>query len=337
LPQPLAAETTAPADAAPSLVNPGFECGQGYHAQAGVNGLVPNGWHGVILDGSHPYVSSTNTWANGGTCNPGDMRWEKLEGHDSLIMLAQYVPLGHGFVAPPFDAAIYQQVTVTPGTAYSVSGWLVSLCGGSAMPNTCPEGYYMSKQIGIDPTGGTNPRAPTVQWVEDRRPHVTARWVNLAVAARSQSATLTVFVRVLSPFQHEGNHAFADAIKLVRAPAAQVTAETVTGGITVTWSGSLGPDIPAIPGRTYQLYYDVQYRTGATQPWRDWLTDQRAGRAALQIDGSCSDQSYQFRVRPRAVPTSGERFVGVWSESQPVSVPQTATCDQHVVLPVMRR
>jgi hypothetical protein len=336
LPQPLAAGIATPSDSAPVLVNPGFECGQGYHAQPGINGSVPNGWTGVILDQSNPYISSTNTWANGGTCNPSDMRWEKLESHDSLVMLAQYVPLGYGFVAPPFDAAIYQQVAVTPGTAYSFSGWLVSLCGGSANPNTCPAGYYMSKQVGIDPAGGTDPRAASVQWVEDRRPHTTARWVNVSVAARAQSSTLTVFVRVLSPFQHEGNHAFADAVKLVRAPTAQITVTKVSGGITASWSGGLGPDIPAIPGRTYQLYYDVQYRTGPTQPWQDWLSDQLAGSATLNTQG-CIDRAFQFRVRPRAVPTSGERFVGVWAESETVNVTHTATCDRRVALPLTPR
>jgi hypothetical protein len=297
---------------------------------------VPNGWNGIIIDQSNPYVSSTNTWANGGTCNPGDMRWEKLEGHDSLVVLAKYVPLGHGFVAPPFDVAIYQQVAVTPGTAYSLSGWLVSLCGGSAMPNTCPAGNYMSKQVGIDPTGGVNPLASAVQWVEDRRPHTTARWVNLTVAARATNPALTVFVRVLSPFWHEGNHAFADAVKLVRAPAAQITGSPVSEGIAVSWTGSLGPDIPAIPNRTYTLYYEVQYRAGPAAPWQDWLTNQLAGGATLNIGGSCADRTYQFRVRPLAVPSSGERFAGVWEESQPVNIPG-AICTERVRLPAIWR
>lgn len=333
----------APTDtSAPVVINPGFECGQGYHPQPGVSGMVPNGWTAAVLNGA-PHINSTQIWGRGGSCDPADMRWEKLEGHDSLIMLAY--PPGGSDLAPPFDAAVYQRVAVTPGTTYSLSAWMVSLCGGSAMPNDCPTGYYLSKLAGLDATGGTDARAATVGWVEDRRPHYTARWVNLVTAATAQSNAMTVFVRLYSPFYHHGNHGFADAVKLVRAPIAQFTQlQPSRDGISVAWAGSLGPDIAAIPGGNYRLYFEVEVAVGAAAAWQPWLSSQPAGSAVLSIGGSCAERTYRFRVRVRAEQPVGEpgarpnhRFIGVWQESAPVRVERTVVCDEKAFLPMVGR
>lgn len=343
LPAPAAhAQGAAPADTgAPVMINPGFECGQGYHPQPGISGPVPNGWTAAVLNGS-PYISNTQVWGLG-KCDPAVMWYEKLEGYDSLIMLAY--PPGGSDLAPPFDAAVYQRVAVTPGTAYSLSAWMVSLCGGSAMPNDCPAGYYLSKLAGLDATGGTDARAATVGWVEDWRPHYTARWVNLVTAATAQNDAMTVFVRLYSPFYHHGNHGFADAVKLVRAPSAQFTQLQLSrDGITVAWAGSLGPDIAAIPNGNYRLYFEVEVAAGAAAAWYPWRNNQPAGSAVLSIGGSCVERAYRFRVRVRAEQSVGEpgarpnhRFIGVWEESPPVRVAQTAVCDEQAFLPMIWR
>lgn len=338
------AEATTPADdpGAPVIANPGFECGYGYHSQAGVSGMVPNGWTAAVLNGA-PHINSTQIWGRAGSCDPTDMRWEKLEGHDSLILLAY--PPGGSDIAPPFDATLYQQVKVQPGIAYSLSAWMVSLCGGSAMPNDCPEGYYLSKQAGLDPTGAVNSTAATVGWVEDRRPHTVARWVDLTTAATAQSEYMTVFVRLLSPFRHHGNHGFADAVKLVRAPTAQITqAQAALDRITVSWAGSLGPDIAAIQGGNYQLYFEMQYAAESQAAWQPWFSGQPAGSATLHIGGSCVDRTYRFRVRVRAEQPTGQpgarpnhRFLSVWQESAPVRIASGAVCDERAYLPMVGR
>ena len=138
------------------------------------------------------YPESGAAWLDGGADVPARPNWtasasggvggcdgtsglEHLEGEDSLLFLAQDLetPPEPG---KPFDAAVYQQVAVTPGTAYSLSGWMVSLCGGSATPSSCPADYYMEKLLGIDPTGGTDPLGPNVIWVGDRRNFTETRW-----------------------------------------------------------------------------------------------------------------------------------------------------------------
>ena len=235
---------------APVLTNPGFECKVGYVKQVGIQKRVPLGWTGVVMYGA-PELDSTRTrWTPGGCY--GTIDPEKLEGEDSLLFRAQDLetPPEPG---KPFDAAVYQQVAVTPGTAYSLSGWMVSLCGGSATPSSCPTDYYMEKLLGIDPTGGTDPLGPSVIWVGDRRNFTETRWLNLRLAATAQTDQLTVFGRIRSPFQWHGNHAFADAFSLVRAPTAYFVNSPARISDTearVQWDGVLSPEIQAIPGST---------------------------------------------------------------------------------------
>ena len=330
----------APADSAPVLQNPGFECGDGYHDEPGIHGMVANGWTAKVLTGD-PTMNSTQMWGTLGVCDPSEMGWEKLEGHDSNIFLASYTRPDQDFDAPPFDLALYQPVQVTQGTEYSLSAWMTSLCGGSATPSDCPAGAYIAKMAGLDAFGGTDPLAGAVQWTEDQRPHTEVRWTNLSTATTAQSSTLTVFLRINSPFHHHGNMAYADATKLVRAPTSQFTKISRQGdGIAVAWSGALGPDIPLIPATNHKLSFEVQVRVddGA---WSPWLAGQSAGEQTFPAPDACRDDTYQFRVRAWGIQPDGQpgarpnhHFVGVWHESEKVSIPQAIICSNRLYTPM---
>ncbi|MEZ4833440.1 MAG: hypothetical protein R2873_15890 [Caldilineaceae bacterium] len=58
------------------------------------------------------------------------MRWQrprgKMEGGDSLALFAHDLEWTDK-PGKPFDAAVYQQVAVTNGAAYSLSAWMLSL------------------------------------------------------------------------------------------------------------------------------------------------------------------------------------------------------------------
>jgi len=328
---------------APVLQNPGFECKIGYVTQDGIRNRVPLGWTGVLLSGTPQLDSVRIRW--GGGCG-GSGFAERLEGEDSLVFIAQDLetPPDPG---KPFDAAVYQQVVVTPGTAYSLSGWMVSMCGGSATPSSCPADYYMEKLVGIDPTGGTDPLAPSVIWVSDRRNFTESRWANLRLAATVQTDRLTVFGRIRSPFLWHGNHAFVDAFSLVRAPTATFVnspARISNTEVRVQWDGAISPDILAIPSGAYRLYFDVQYRVDAQGDWSDWLTDQAAGSAAFTVPACSTEHSYAFRVRSRAEQPPGSngakpnhRYPGVWSEPASVVLGSQTTCVPRAFLPLMQQ
>lgn len=315
-----------PPTGAPMLVNPGFECSVGTYTLAANQGgdmQVHQGWTTVLIEGS-PWIYSTSMQFNNGNCG-GGAHVEKIEGADSLAFFAQDLEWSSQ-PGKPFDAAVYQQVKVIPGKAYSLSGWLLSLCGGSAMPNDCPQGNYMAKMLGIDPTGGTDPTADTVIWVEDRRNFVEdgkrVGWVNLRLGAVAESDTITVFGRIKSPFRWHGNHAFIDAFSLVEAPLCEflpVNSEVDDNNIDLTWQGSQGSQIETIPSSAYQLFFDLEYRLGEEGEWQPWLSNQPPGTANFQAIQA--GVPHYFRVRTRAEQLPGvpgawpnHRYPGVWSE-----------------------
>jgi hypothetical protein len=297
---------------------------------------------------------------NGG-CATREAHVERIGGEDSFYVRALELetPPGPG---KPFDVALLQQVEAISGTTYSLSGWTLSLCGGSAVPSDCPDGNYIAKMLGIDPTGGSDPWSPTVVWAEDRRnfwqPDVErVGWVNLRVAATAEAPTVTVFARLASPFPHHGNHGFIDALSLVQAPTATLTVVTPTVDIsaevtspftaTLSWDGSLGPDIPTIAGGNYKLFVDIDYWHPVNGDWRPVVTG-AVGASSTVFQARCTGATYEFRVRARAEQPEGEggvspnqRYPGVWSTPQqwpvpaPTAPPVPDDLPTHLFLPAI--
>jgi hypothetical protein len=292
---------------------------------------IPNGWE-LTFNGAMPIVDSARIHF-AGSCD-GSAHVERIEGEDSVLMQARDLEWS-AEPGKPFDASLYQQVNVFSGTTYSLSGWMLTLCGGSNTDprNDCPDGYYMAKMLGIDPTGGVDPNAGAVQWIENRRNFVQSDgvtrigWQNLRIGVTAQAPTITVFARINSPFRWHGNHGFIDALSLVQAPTATLTADLSGGaGVELTWSGSLGPDIPLINNSTHRLLYDVQYWHDANQRWRDIVSDTDV--EAATFNAACPGSTYRFRIQPRAEQPDGsngaspnQRYPGVWSEPLDIFVP----------------
>jgi hypothetical protein len=166
--------------------------------------------------------------------------------------------------------------------------------------------------------------------------------VNLRTGTTVQNATLTVFARIRSPFRWHGNHAFVDAYSLVRAPTAAFGAlpPTVQGNqVMVQWDGVQSPDIAAIPGGTYRLYFDVQYRLAGETGWQDWKTGQPAGQALFSAP-ICGTQTYELRLRARSEQPDGSggawpnhRYPGDWSAPASVRF-EAAPCLPRAYLPL---
>ncbi len=332
--QSAGADGSIPA-AAVTLTNGEFECPNYTDGtdERGAPLRIPAGWTLINRAGETPVVYSTREWY-AGSCE-SDAWVERLEGRDAVVLRAQDLetPPAPG---KPFDATLYQQVQVEAGGAYSVSGWFVTLCGGSfSDPNDCPDGNYMAKLLGMDPSGGVDPQSTNIEWIENRanfvEPDGRTRigWQNLRLATVAEATTLTVFARINSPFQWHGNHGYVDAVKIVRAPAAMfgpLPAETNLPQLQIAWNGAQSPDVAAIPNGTYRLYIDIQTRPESGE-WRDLLTGgEESGE--LVFDPRCVNTRYEFRIRARAEQPPAEeagdgawpnhRFPGVWSEPVPV-------------------
>lgn len=123
-------------------------------------------------------------------------------------------------VGGTFKAGIYTQVSVNPG-----AGYRASIAWGA--PNA-PD--LFSRQLGIDPTGGTDPNSPTiiwgpVHWGEGRILNYPPPDVNIDVRARAINNTITVFFVTDHPQSSGDNLILIDAIALYpdeSAPAIQI-------------------------------------------------------------------------------------------------------------------
>lgn len=131
-----------------------------------------------------------------------------------------------------FKAGIYTQVPVTPGAGYRASiSW--------GAPNA-PD--LFGRQLGIDPTGGTDPNSPTViwgpmHWGEGRILNYPPPDVNIDVRARAVGETMTVFFLTDHPNSSGDNLILVDAIALYpdeSAPAAVAPPPTNTPEPTAT-------------------------------------------------------------------------------------------------------
>jgi hypothetical protein len=131
-----------------------------------------------------------------------------------------------------FKAGIYTQAPVIPGAGYRASiSW--------GAPNA-PD--LFGRQLGIDPTGGTDPNAPTViwgpmHWGEGRILNYPPPDVNIDVKARAVGETMTVFFLTDHPSSSGDNLILVDAIALYpdeSAPAAIAAPPTNTPEPTAT-------------------------------------------------------------------------------------------------------
>lgn len=124
---------------------------------------IPNGWTEFVLSGDPSYVQDDHTFFGGPNLT--------IRGNSG-----------------PFKAGIYTQVEVTPGAGYRASlSW-----GAPTNPET------FGRQLGIDPTGGTDPTSPNViwgpmHWGEGRILNYPPPDVNIDVRARAVGNVITVF------------------------------------------------------------------------------------------------------------------------------------------------
>lgn len=158
--------------------------------------LIPAGWWYFIVEGDLEYRQADDTY------------W----GAPSLWMLSDGVP---------FTAGIYQQVPVTPGVVYKTDiGWAA----------VSQEDF--ERKLGLDPTGGTDPHAPTVTW--SRSDWTMDRWPDLTVSARATGPLMTVFVWVHHPRAHGQDWIFLDAVGLWPDPSQPAATVTLTPSLTPT-------------------------------------------------------------------------------------------------------
>jgi hypothetical protein len=152
----------------------------------------------------------------------------------------------------------------------------------------------MIKDVGIDPTGGTDPHSPAIVWsLPDG--HDQGPWdVERVTAAYAQAPTLTVYIRVTSPYPSGGlplmNLSFLDSAILARTGSVSAVSPPLSQAtdFLVRWDNA----VPS-PGGTIR-WYDVQWLDEAEGIWHDWFyrTD-----ALSAIFSGHRGHVYRFRAR----------------------------------------
>jgi hypothetical protein len=208
-----------------------------------------------------------------------------------------------------FDAGIYQQILgLNPGQAYGFDIGMVTYWRGPGYPDSDGK---MVKQVGLDPTGGTDPTNPNVIWSQTDANDKA--WVYLDVAAAAQGSTMTVFARVQAPDNQSYNHTDLDMVYFEAAHFAPVPTTnlniTPSGTIAnLTWSSSA-------PAAGWSLKgYEVQYRDLTES---DWITLQNKNNS--DTSGSFTGlPGHTYLVRARAWQKITQTYEfdlpGLWDE-----------------------
>lgn len=330
------------------LTNPNFECATGVYTVTDITSqelIIPAGWTWVPISGT-PMLISTRIRVTG-NCDPNSSGFvDRIEGEDSFMFRSADIETPP-VPGKPFDVAIAQRISVTPGTDYSISGFMASFCGGSASPTDCPDGYYISKQVGLDPDATLDPLASTAAWAENRQPHTTAGYANVSVAARAAGESMTAYVRIHSPFQWHGNHAIIDDFRMVEAPTIDfvglpnqgpttgtmgIPIYTVEGRrVEISWAGELSNEIQNLAGEGYELKADVQFRRSGEREWQDMVVDHVGDGCQAYVAPSLNTVTH-FRVGALAARpnTGGHRFRSRWSDPVAIQfVPESSNVTQQ--------
>lgn len=144
---------------------------------------VADGWTEFVVSGNPDFYRDEHSFFGGGT---------------------QTIRSGS-----PFHAGIWTQAQVTAGAGYRASiSW--------GAPNLPGE---FGRQLGLDPTGGTDPNAPTVVWGpmhfgDGRILNYTSDGPNIDVRARAVGDRMTLFFNVDRPTSSGDGLIFIDAIAL---------------------------------------------------------------------------------------------------------------------------
>lgn len=263
------------------LVNPGLEVYDLPYGGSfdGVDCQVASAWQRVWEGDAEPCWMDTRVFA---ASHLGGGWVERIEGETSQLIVS----------TEPYTAGIRQQVGgLTPGLGYGFHAAMLTIFQTSAQD---PVHGTMIKEVGIDPTGGTDPQSQAIVWsLPDG--HDQGPWdVERVTAAYAQAPTVTVYIRVTSPYPSGGlplmNLSFLDSAILARTGSVSAVSPPLSQAtdFLVRWDNA----VPS-PGGTIR-WYDVQWLDEAEGIWHDWFY--RTAALSAIFSGQ-RGHVYRFRAR----------------------------------------
>jgi hypothetical protein len=274
------------------LTNPGLELFDSPYAQyEGIDCQVASGWDRFWYDGPAPYWMDSFVFAYS---HLGSELVEHREGETCQLI----------FSTEPYTAGLQQQISgLTPGVGYGFNAAMLTIYQSSAPP---AQDHTMIKQVGMDPTGGTDPQAPTIIWSETDD-HDEGPWVlKLRAAAWAEGPTMTVFIRVISPYD-AGPPPFLNISFLDRTILAETAVVTATSpAISTVPTFTVRWDNYEHPAGGEVKKFDVQWLDEAEGVWHEWFTRTTSLQASFVGQ---RHHAYRFRARALALYVPDYRLV----------------------------
>lgn len=90
-------------------------------------------------------------------------------------------------------AGLWQQVPAAAGNEYEFTIEGQAWSSEDTAPATKLEASDVNLQVGIDPTGGTDPESPLIIWSEKAQP--LCQWQTLNLTAKAEAAIITIYCR----------------------------------------------------------------------------------------------------------------------------------------------
>lgn len=135
-------------------------------------------------------------------------------------------PCGYIQAGQPFLGGIYQQIPVEPGGIYDANAQLIVY----HIEPADKEDGAVSRTIGLDPTGGTDPNSPNIVWSPEVWAFDHAHQMvfpELQVKATAQGNTITLFMRVNATNRRGGNtYVWFDEIGMIKVGQGEVPTPT---------------------------------------------------------------------------------------------------------------
>jgi hypothetical protein len=148
------------------------------------------------------------------------------------------------------DGHVYQRVRVTNGLDYMFSAWVTTWPrenGALKYDVWNNQGRLIYMRLGIDPTGGTNINAGTVQWTPRMYSHrrstvdYSRNWTQFAKRAVAQSTNLTVFIHMKGEGVEWHLYGIDDCVLTHEEVPVRFRDATVRNGIFQAWiTGKIG-------------------------------------------------------------------------------------------------
>jgi LysM repeat protein len=222
------------------LRNPGFE--GAYHAWSGINEIqVADEW--------------TPWWVAQQDSDPPEINrrpeYKRADGalYPNRVHSGSAAQQWFTFHATHI-AGMYQQVSgIQPGKRLQFSIWAQAWSSSENDPNVSTDPGVINLQIGIDPTGNSNPWAGTVVWSGTY--NIYDQWIPLSIDAAAQSGTVTVFMKSAPKYPVKHNDTYWDdaVLAVVRdaPPPPSATPETVPTATVATEPAPSASPTPALP------------------------------------------------------------------------------------------